>query len=73
MPDTDDIDYVLLRDEPKIIEEEYHRNSYTYLIWGIMGSRRIAHVLLSEPPDCQIITAYWPDIQPEKDPSRKTK
>jgi len=66
MPDLNQIKYLLCQDQPMIIEEEFHRDSLTHLVWGIMGTGRVGHILLSEPPESIVITAYWPDSEAHK-------
>lgn len=69
MPNRDQIRYILCDDNPEIIEHnagDSDARGSSCLIWGIISEERIGHVLCSYPPNPVIITAYWPDTQPEK-------
>lgn len=35
------------------------------VIWSMVGGR-VIHVRCSYPPDAQLISFYWPDLQPHK-------
>ena len=68
-PSGDEVEYMLCDDNPQVIEryppESEHRGR-SLLIWGIMGDGRAGHMVCSCPPNCWIITAYWPDTKPEE-------
>ena len=69
VPDRLHIRYVLCDDEPEIIEHnigDEDSRGESCLIWGIIESNRVAHVLCSYPPNPVVITAYWPDIEPSE-------
>ena len=64
-PDRAGIRYLLCDDDPEIIESNLERPGWnTYLIWGIIETGRVGHVLCSPPPRPKVITAYWPDTEP---------
>jgi hypothetical protein len=57
----------LLEGEPEIIED-YPDAVYgpCCIVWCITRTGRALHVLVSYPPRPSIITAWWPDEQPER-------
>lgn len=68
-PRKADICYILCDDDPEEIEETeavYEDASNTALIWGILEYGRVGHLLCSHPPDPVVITAYWPDTEPDE-------
>jgi hypothetical protein len=66
VPDKKEIEYLLCDDEPEVIESGKDERGRNHLIWGIMADGRVAHVLCSRPPSAKVITAYWPDMEPEE-------
>ena len=68
-PDRDDIRFLICDDEPEIIEDYDPRSTDGYrrgcLILGKIGGRG-AHVHCAYPPSGVIVTAYWPDIEPDE-------
>lgn len=69
MPGPDDISYVLCEDQPEVIEENrpvHEATRPSSLIWGIMENGRIGHIKCSHPPYPVLITAYWPDTEPDE-------
>ena len=67
-PSRQDTDHLLYDDSPEVIEqnEELPPRRRSLLIWGIMDYGRQAHLLCVGPPQCMVITAYWPDTEPYK-------
>lgn len=64
-PNRVEIHYLLCDDDPEIIEANTGRPGWnSYLIWGIIETGRVGHVLCSPPPRPKVITAYWPDTEP---------
>ncbi len=54
--------------DPAAESIERHRDRQwgpTVLVYGVIDGRAV-HVLCSEPPEVTVITAWWPDSQPEK-------
>ena len=69
MPERADIRYALCDDDPSELEEyeaKYEDGSKSSLIWGILHDGRVAHILCSWPPDPVVVTAYWPDTEPDE-------
>ena len=65
-PQRADVVYMLSEDDPQVIEP--NRDDFpkpSCLVWAIINGRA-AHILLAWPPDSFVITAYWPDTEPEK-------
>jgi len=63
-PSSRDVRFVICEDEPVIMERYADRPAM--LIWGMIESGRRAHVQCSSPPNAVVVTAYWPDTQPEE-------
>jgi hypothetical protein len=66
MPDRQQIRYLLCEDDAEIIERYANGRGRSCLIWGIMQNGRVGHVQCSYPPGAVVVTAYWPDTEPEE-------
>lgn len=63
-PSDPEVEYMLCADNPQVIERyppESQERGRSLLIWGIMDYGRIGHIVCSCPPNCYVITTYWPD------------
>jgi hypothetical protein len=68
-PNQRHIQFLLCEDNPQVIED-YPRDprGSCCLIWGATDNNgRIGHVVCANPPDSQVITAYFPA---ETDPNK---
>jgi hypothetical protein len=63
MPDRGQIRYLLCEDDAEVIEGGHGQNC---LIWGILTDGRVGHIVCSCPPSAIVVTAYWPDTEPEE-------
>jgi len=66
MPDRAQIHYLLCEDDAEVRESDTDGRGRNCLIWGIMADGRVGHVLCSHPPNPVVVTAYWPDTEPEE-------
>jgi hypothetical protein len=59
---------MLCDDAPEVIEDYPDDKPFSScLIWGTTTDGRIGHVLFTYPPDCWVITAYFPaETEPHK-------
>lgn len=70
-PDPAQVRYVLCDDAPEAIEHNEPRwddgwPRRSCLIWGVVQSGRVVHVDCVYPPRGKIVTAYWPDTEPDE-------
>ncbi len=66
MPSVSDIAYMLAKDDPQVIEpypDDFPRPSC--LVWGIIRER-VGHIVIAWPPNPLVVTAYWPDTEPDE-------
>jgi hypothetical protein len=65
-PTRADVRHVLCDDDPEVIEDYPHDpRGRSCLIWGIVRDRPL-HVVGAYPPSSRVITAYWPDTEPDE-------
>lgn len=62
-PDRADLRFMVCDDDPEAIE---YNSDGTSLIWGMASTGRIGHALFTGSPRAVVVTAYWPDSQPQK-------
>ena len=63
-PTANDVRFMLCEDEPWIMERYTERPGI--LIWATVESGRCGHVHCGYPPNAVIVTAYWPDTEPDE-------
>ena len=61
-PSRADIQFMLCEDDPSIRE----RYTQSCLIWGFVEAGRRGHVICTYPPGAKVVTAYWPDTDPDE-------
>ena len=68
-PSDFEVEFMLCEDNPQVIYRyplETEHTSRSLLIWSIMENGRVGHVVCSCPPNCWLITTYWPDTEPDE-------
>lgn len=68
-PSQEEIRFLLWDDDPQIIEDyPQDPRGGSCLIWGTTDSSdRVGHIICANPPDSQVITAYFPgETEPSK-------
>ena len=65
-PDQGDVVGIICDHESLVIERfDVERRGPLLLVCGRVNGR-IGHVLVTFPPDPEVVTAYWPDMRPQE-------